>query len=62
MTGLVVLAVLLLVALLAPRFGADTRWEGADRRPDRSARATSRARPRPRTAATGHRARRLHGV
>jgi len=43
-SALVVLAVLVVTAVLAPLLGADSRWEGAGLRPDRPRRA---ARPVP---------------
>lgn len=46
MIALVVLGILLVVAVLAPLVGVDSRWEGAAARPDRST---------GRTATAGHR-------
>jgi len=43
-SALVVLAVLVLIAVLAPRLGADTRWDGAGVHPDRPVRTHRRPR------------------
>ena len=49
MSALLVLALLVVLALLAPLVGADTRYPGAGRRADRPARK-KRYRSRPQTA------------
>jgi hypothetical protein len=54
MSALVVLAVLVAIAVLAPSLGADSRWEGAGLRPDRPVR-------RRRSAAAGALATRTAG-
>jgi len=48
-SAVVVLLLLVLIAVLAPRFGADSRWEGAGLRADRP-RRTARPVPAARTA------------
>jgi len=54
-SALVVLAVLVGIAVLAPLLGVDSRWEGAGLRPDQPARGRRRAARPVRAARTAER-------